>query len=109
MASYIEYELQDGNTVLIETDEPQGGLVQASLIDGLAVKKATQKFEQSLAGVKSTAIALHQQLHDLGPDEFEVKFGLKVAGEAGNFAVGKVGVEANYEVTLKWKNEQTEE
>jgi len=37
----------------------------------------------------------------------EVKFGLKATGEAGNylFAIGKVGVEANYEVTLKWSNQ----
>ena len=29
-------------------------------------------------------------------------FGLKTTGEAGLFAVGKVGLEANYTVKLKW-------
>ena len=36
-------------------------------------------------------------------EEGEVKFGLKALGEAGVFAIGKVGGEMNYEVTLKWK------
>lgn len=36
-------------------------------------------------------------------EEGEVKFGLKALVEAGVFAVGKVGVEMNHEVTLKWK------
>ena len=40
------------------------------------------------------------------PDEVEVTFGLKAAGEAGNFAVAKVGAEASYTVTLKWKREE---
>jgi hypothetical protein len=34
-------------------------------------------------------------------DEIEVKFSLKSTGELGNFAVGSLGVEAAYEVTLK--------
>jgi len=44
-------------------------------------------------------------LHDVQADEVEVQFGLKATREFGNnmFAVGKAGVEANYEVTLKWK------
>ena len=32
-----------------------------------------------------------------------MKFGLKAVGEAGVFAVGKMGGETVYEVTLKWK------
>ena len=44
-----------------------------------------------------------EKLHDLQADEVELKFGLVTTGELGNFAVGKVGIEANYEVTLKWQ------
>lgn len=107
MATYLEYELEDGTTVLIESSEPEGGVVKASRDkDGNVIKKAGQRFEAALAGIKSWAAALRRQLGDLLADEVEVTFGVKAVGEAGNFAVGKVGAEANYEVTLKWSNEK---
>ena len=101
MAAYVEYELEDGSTVLFATDEG-GGLVQAGAGD--TFKKAKKSFEEALAGVKPWMAAFRKQLDDLKADEVEVMFGLKAIGEAGNFAIGKVGVEANYEVTLKWSN-----
>jgi hypothetical protein len=107
MATYIEYELEDGITVLIESSEPESGVVRASRDkEGNVIKKAGQKFEAALAGIKPWAAALRRQLDDLLADEIEVTFGVKVVGEAGNFAVGKVGAEANYEVTLKWSNKE---
>ena len=45
---------------------------------------------------------------DLHVEEAEIKFGLKTVGEAGVFAIGKVGGEMNYEVTLKWKKPENE-
>jgi hypothetical protein len=41
------------------------------------------------------------------PQEATVTFGLKATGEAGNFAIGKVGMEASYMVTPKWSNEES--
>jgi hypothetical protein len=35
-----------------------------------------------------------------------VQFGLKASGDLGSLAIGKVGSEANYAVTLKWKKEE---
>ena len=46
------------------------------------------------------------EFDDLHVEEAEIKFGLKSIGEAGIFAIGKVGGEMNYEVTLKWKKEK---
>ena len=105
MATYIEYQLEDGTTVLIESSEPESGLVKASR-GGIRSAPAGKKFEEALAGVKPWATALRQQLDDLIADEVGVTFGIKAIGEAGIFAVGKVGAEANYEVTLKWSNRQ---
>lgn len=104
MATYIEYELEDGTTVLLESGGPPvGGVVRASRdAEGNIVKKAGQKFEAALARIKPWAAALRDQLDSVEADEVEVTFGIKAVGEAGNFAVGKVGAEANYEVTLKW-------
>ena len=43
------------------------------------------------------------EFDDLHVEEAKIKFGHKSIGEAGIFAIGKVGGEMNYEVTLKWK------
>jgi hypothetical protein len=104
MSTYIEYELENGMTVLIETMEmDEAGIVKASRA-GDAVKKAEQTFSEALDAISAQAKELKAKLEGLRADEVSVKFGLKVAGEAGNFAIGKVGIEANYEVTLKWEN-----
>ena len=106
MAVYIEYELEDGTTVLIESSEPETGVVKASPKGGIRTTPARKTFEEALVGIKPWATALRQQLNDLMADEVEVTFGIKAIGEAGIFAVGKVGGEANYEVTLKWGNRE---
>jgi hypothetical protein len=109
MTTYIEYQLEDGTTLLIETEEPKaGGVTRASRDkEGNIIKKSERKFEAALAGVKSSAAALRAQLEELRADEVTVTFGLKATGEAGNFAIGKVGMEASYTVTLKWSNEES--
>ncbi len=106
MATYIEYKLDDGGTILVEIPGQEGGIVKASNKEGHVVKGAEKKFSEALDSIKSAATAMRQKLSDLKADEVEVKFGLKATGELGNFAIAKTGVEANYEVTLKWKNEK---
>jgi hypothetical protein len=108
VTTYIKYELEDGTTVLIESSEPEVGVVKASTEGGVRTTSARKKFEEALAGIKPWAAALRRQLNDLVADEVEVTFGIKAVGEAGIFAVGKVGGEANYEVTLKWSNRESE-
>ncbi len=107
MTTYIEYKLDDDCTLLIETEEPEtGGVTKVSRDKlGNAIVSVNQKFEAAFAGVKKSATILRQQLEELRADEVEVTFSLKATGEAGNFAIGQVGVEANYTVTLKRKNE----
>jgi hypothetical protein len=105
VATYVEYRLEGGGVMLVEAAEEEGGLVHASVIDGITVRHAKQGFEQAFEAVRAGASVLRSKLEELRADEVEVKFCLKAVGEAGNFAVGKVGMTANYEVTLKWKNE----
>ena len=80
MASYLEYQLEDGSTIYIATDEPQqaGGVVKASRDKaGNVFTSATVKFEEAFAGVKKSALVLRRQLEDMRADEVEVMFGLK--------------------------------
>jgi hypothetical protein len=106
VATYIEYELEDGGTILIAADEGGGGLVPAGRGD--MIRQAGIKFEEAFASVKSWVSTLSKQLSEMDAEEVEISFGLKTMGELGNFAVGKLGAEANYQVTLKWSNKPAE-
>ena len=102
MPNYVEYLTDDGLTVLIEVDETNGGIVNASR-GGISVVETGKKFADAFASVRGSLRSIVVEFDALKIDEAEVKFGLKAVGEAGVFAVGKVGGEMNYEVTLKWK------
>jgi Trypsin-co-occurring domain 1 len=107
VTTYIEYELEDGTTFLVESKEAEyGGVVKAARAEGEAViVKASKRFGEALEGVQAQAKEFVARLKPTAADEIEVKFSLKSTGELGNFAVGSVGLEAAYEVTLKWKND----
>ena len=51
MATYIEYELEDGTTVLIESSEPETGVVRASTKGGIRTAPAKKKFEEALTEI----------------------------------------------------------
>ena len=106
MTTYIEYELDENTTILVEAPEDaSGGVVKASRGAGEPLRSKLN-FKQAFANVKSSIKAVMAEFDDLHVEEAEIKFGLKSIGEAGIFAIGKVGGEMNYEVTLKWKKEK---
>ncbi|PKN94689.1 MAG: hypothetical protein CVU44_02445 [Chloroflexi bacterium HGW-Chloroflexi-6] len=108
MGNFIKYELEEGN-VLVEissTDKKETDNFGVEQQNEITIRDAKEKFIQSFSGVKSAAKAVLREFEDLHVDEAEIKFGLKAIGEAGIFAVGKVGGEVNYEITLKWKKKK---
>jgi hypothetical protein len=105
MSAYVEYQLEDGTTILIAApQEVARGMIAATRGPEDQVVKAGKKFNEALQAVVKQAQAMRTSLKSLRADEVEVTFGLTTTGEMGNFAIGKLGIEANYEVTLKWKN-----
>jgi hypothetical protein len=108
MPNFIEFQLEDGATILVQTTSQttEGGLRKAGITDtaGNVINAAGQRFVDALAGVKKSARIIRAQLDELKADEVEVSFGLTATGEFGNFAIGQVGGEANYSVKLKWSN-----
>jgi hypothetical protein len=109
MTTYIEYELEDGTSLLVEAAEVElEGVARAGRGNDTVIVKAGKRFGEALAGIQTQAREFVAMLRPTGADEVEVKFGLKSTGELGNFAIGNVGLEAAYEVTLKWKKEPEE-
>jgi hypothetical protein len=103
MKKLIEYQLADGSPIWVEVDEPEIGGVKPVSRSGEVVEKAKQTFNEALDKVKPIAETIIDKLRNLSdsPDEVEVKFGLKMNAAAGAI-IAAAGVEANYEITLKW-------
>lgn len=107
MAAYVEYSLDNDNRILIEVGSiDETGIVKAARNDkGNVIIQASQKFEDALQNIRRQASVLQRTFDNFVADEVEIKFSLTVSGELGLLTIGKFGAEANYEVTLKWKNE----
>ena len=117
MSKYIEFPLEGGGAILIESpDEPSKaptGYAQATRGESLKemAEQAKQSFDASVENVRKSADLLVSKLRALSdpPDEMEVSFSLKASGELGNIAIGKAGAEANYTVMLRWRKEEKKE
>jgi hypothetical protein len=111
MATYMKFELEDGTTVFIETaDTPKsaGGLIPSRSAAETAAQ-AGISFEKAVDGVKKMAAAMMQQFQtgfSQQPSEIAINFGLKAAGELGSLVVSRGGVEANYNVSLRWSKDK---
>jgi hypothetical protein len=107
MPAYIEYELDDSTSILIEAPEDVGaGVVKVARGESVVIK-AKKKFSDALKEINTQSRMLLKEIESLQVNEAEIKFGITTAGEVGNLVVGKLGFGVNYEVTLKWKKAST--
>ena len=104
MPTFIEYDLGNGATILVESLEEAGsGAKKAGLGESKTIK-AKKKFEEILKDVRVQSKLLLKEIGALEVGEAEIKFGLSAAAElGGSMFIGKVGGSVNYEITLKWK------
>ncbi|NER95684.1 MAG: hypothetical protein F6J86_17910 [Symploca sp. SIO1B1] len=104
-----QFSLPDGTTFLVEVEAPESKAIErVALPSGQQVLKAQQTFEQALDHIKPVASTIVTKLRNLNQpaDEVEVKFGLKLTADAGAI-FASVGGEVSYEITLKWKQNQS--
>lgn len=108
MKRLVEFTLEDGSTILVESDEPEsrGGAVVrgGSPID--VVEKAGQSFESALSKIKPVAVAFIEKVRELSdaPEQVGIEFGIKLGAKAGAF-IASADAEATFKVTLTWKRE----
>ena len=105
----VEFELDDGATVIFETDRSEISDVQRiSRSDEDPInqpEKALTKFNAVAAGIKPAAQLVLDALKELNsPKEIQLEFGLKFGAKTG-VIVASADTDVNFKVTVKWENE----
>ena len=108
MKRLVEFTLEDGSTVLVESEEPdsRGGPVVRGGGPIDVVEKAGMGFEAALGKIKPVAAAFIAKMRDLSdaPEQVGIEFGIKLGAKAGAF-IASADAEATFKVTLTWKRE----
>lgn len=95
MASQVvRYRVDDSTVVGFEV-EPGSGWHPAG------VKEVVGQVREAVEPAIKAAKVVMDKVKDAKPDEVEVKFGIKVTGEA-NWIVARAVTEGSFEVTLTW-------
>lgn len=103
MKQLVEYELEDGNFILIEVDLPEAGIERAGRGD--QVVKAKEHFAAALGHIKPVARTVISTFSSLEADEIGVDFGIKLSAKAGAI-IASADTEANFTVRLTWKQKK---
>ncbi len=111
MKRLVEFKLEDGSTIVVETDEPEipGGPVRATKKPGEVLEEARHTFEDALDKIHAATERAIVKLRNLGerPDEVTMEFGFNLSAEFGAI-IASASTEANYKVTLKWAQKETD-
>jgi hypothetical protein len=94
VSQIAKYQLDDSTTVGFEF-EPGPGFHQAG------TKEFVGQVRKAVEPALEAAKAVLEKVKEIKPDGVEVKFGVKVTGEA-NWVVAKAATEGNFEITLNW-------
>ena len=102
----VKFPLESGGFVYVEAADqgPEGGVVKAGRgIPG----EAAQSFEEAISTLSPVANSIISKIINTAnpPDEANVEFGLTLKADAG-VVITKVGTEANFKLSLKWKREK---
>jgi hypothetical protein len=86
----------DDSTVVGFEFDPGPGWHQAG------TKELVGQVRKAVTPAVEAAKAVLEQVKEIAPDGIEVKFGVKVTGEA-NWIVAKAATEGSFEITLTWE------
>lgn len=105
MNRYISVETPGGK---IWAEIEESGEAGLQLTGAGATGKVFRTFEEATDALKRNAQHLLNKLKDLGAQEMEVSFGIRVGAEAGTplFGLAKASGDASFTVKLKWKSGQ---
>jgi hypothetical protein len=100
----VSFPLEAGGNVMIEVEEEAGGSVMRGLHPSDVIEAAGNSFEAAIEAIKPAAAAVATKLRNFAdaPEDVEVEFGLKFAGQARAF-IASASTEAQFRVKMVWK------
>jgi hypothetical protein len=101
MSKIYEYD-SDFGKITINVDNDNNDLYRDS--ESNNTTKAKRKFDEAISVVKSTALSMGKLMKEIEPSEATVEFNIKASGEAGIFSICKVSGEADFKISVTWKN-----
>lgn len=104
----VEFELEDGTSVVFETDrdESDGSIERISRggDENDQPKKAVQTFNKVAKSIQPAAQIVLDSLKEMNsPKEIQLEFGLKFGAKTG-VILASADTEVNFKVTVKWEN-----
>ena len=105
----MKFKLEDGTMVYIESAESPRG--SSGLLPGGKGEHGDHQaasFDRSIAAVRKMTTALIDNLRkgqEKEADEIQINFGLKASGEVDGLVVARGGMEANFNVMLRWRKD----
>jgi NTP-dependent ternary system trypsin peptidase co-occuring protein len=114
VSKYVEFPLEGGGSIVIETADEAvrtpSGFLRPGEAGAEAAFPARGSFDASVEAVRQSAELLVSKLRGLStpPDELEISFSLKASSETASLVVGKAGAEANFGVLLRWRTEKAD-
>ena len=108
MKQLISYPLESGGYVVIEVEEGTGGRGHARTASRRSIETVGNSFEAAIEAIRPAAVAVAKKLRSFAdaPEDVEVEFGLKFAGQAGAF-IASASTEAQFRVKMVWKGKPT--
>ncbi|MEV0267095.1 CU044_2847 family protein [Streptomyces sp. NPDC050617] len=91
----ISYALDDRTTVGFEIEADNG-------FHPVGADTAVARVREAVQPAVQAARTVLDQVAEMKPGEVQLKFGIKVNGTA-NWLIAKAATEANFEVTLTWR------
>jgi len=95
-AQVVTYAVDDSTNVSFEI-EPAPGFRPVG-----STREVLGRVQQAVTPAVEAAKVVLDKVKEVGPDQVELKFGVKVSGEA-NWLVAQTSAEGNFEVTLTWE------
>ena len=102
----VEFEAEDGATVLVRVPDAGGGLVTRGLGgESAVVERAERTFEAALRPIRTVSDGVLSALQAIPrqPDEVSVEFGLELTADSTALLVG-ASAAATVRVQLSWKD-----
>jgi hypothetical protein len=91
----VEYRVGENTTAKFEIEPTEEW-------DEVSAASVLGQVKDAVAPAVASAQAVLDEVRAIGPDEIQVKFGIKVSGTM-NWLVAKAATDANFEITLTWK------